>query len=215
MTVLQAWAPAVQGLDQNAMADMSFLEIPCRTGMLPLVQFFYGTAAQAHWRKWLQERSWRTEEFDSDPDQVVAELKDIPEYVHLFDAALKDGADAITYANISRAITAFQRTLLSMNSPYDRFAAGNFEAFTPQQRRGLALFRSARTRCNDRHSAPTFSDDGFSVTGVPPLPGTEYDPGRAEVDPQGGYRAFKAPTLRNIPPQRLTCTMVFLQPWKK
>ena len=138
------------------------------------------------------------EEFDSDPDQVIVELKAIPEYVRLFDAAFGSGADAITYANISRAIAAFQRTLLSLNSPYDRYTTGEFNALTPQQRRGLALFRSARMRCNDCHWAPTFSDDDFSITGVPPLPGTEYDPGRVAVDPEGKYRAFKAPTLRNI-----------------
>jgi cytochrome c peroxidase len=138
------------------------------------------------------------EEFDSDPDQVVAELRAIPEYVRLFDAAFGGGAEAITYVNIARAIAAFQRTLLSLNSPYDRYVKGDFDALTPQQRRGLALFRSARMRCNACHWAPTFSDDDFSVTGVPPLPGTEYDLGRAAVDPEGMDRAFKAPTLRNI-----------------
>ena len=138
------------------------------------------------------------EEFDSNPDQVVAELRAIPEYVRLFEAAFGGGSESISFTNIPRAIAAFQRTLLSLNSPYDRYAAGDFEALTPQQRRGLALFRSSRVRCNDCHSAPTFMDDGFSVTGVPPLPGTEYDPGRSAVDPAGKYRAFKAPTLRNI-----------------
>ena len=138
------------------------------------------------------------EEFDSEPDQVVAELKGIPEYVRLFDTAFGGGAEEITYANIVRAIAAFQRTLISLNSPYDRYVAGDFDALTPQQRRGLKLFKSARMRCNDCHWAPTFSDDDFSVTGVPPLPGTEYDPGRAAVDLEGKDKGFKAPTLRNI-----------------
>ncbi len=138
------------------------------------------------------------EEFDTTPDQVVAELRAIPEYAKLFDTAFGSDAEAITYTNITRAIAAFQRTLLSLNSPYDRYTAGDFDALTPQQRRGLTLFRSARMRCNDCHWAPTFSDDDFSVTGVPPLPGTEYDPGRAAVDSEGKDRAFKAPTLRNI-----------------
>jgi len=138
------------------------------------------------------------EEFDADPEQVVAELQAIPEYVRLFDAAFGDGGESISFLNITRAIAAFQRSLLSLNSPYDRYAAGDFDALTPQQRRGLVLFRSARMRCNACHWAPTFSDETFAVTGVPPLPGEEYDPGRAAVDPQGGYRAFKAPTLRNI-----------------
>ena len=138
------------------------------------------------------------EEFNSDPEQLVAELQAIPEYVRLFDAAFGGGAKAISYLNITRAIASFQRSLSSINSPYDKYAAGDFEALTPQQRRGLTLFRSARMRCSACHWAPTFSDETFAVTGVPPLPGTDYDPGRAAVDPQGGYRAFKAPTLRNI-----------------
>jgi hypothetical protein len=139
-----------------------------------------------------------SDEFDSTPEEVEAELKAVPEYVRMFDSAFGDGADSITYTNIARAIASFQRTLVSANSPYDRFARGDFEALTPRQRRGLVIFRSSRTRCNDCHSAPKFADDRFSVTGVPPLPGTEVDPGRAAVDPQGAYRAFKAPTLRNI-----------------
>jgi cytochrome c peroxidase len=82
---------------------------------------------------------------------------------------------AVTYENVQNAIAAFERTLVTNNSPFDKYAAGDVNALTPAQRRGLATFRSAGTRCFECHSAPTFSDDSFSVTGVPDLPGQAHD----------------------------------------
>lgn len=124
---------------------------------------------------------------------MAAELQANPEYVALFDAAFGGGAEAVTPENITRALAAFQRTILSQNSPFDRYAAGEFNALTPQQRRGLAIFRSGATRCFECHSAPTFAGDTFRVVGVP-----SDDPGRAGVAEDGVFGAFKVPTLRNI-----------------
>ncbi len=128
-----------------------------------------------------------------DPATLEAELRAIPEYVALFDAAFGGGEEAVTLTNTVRALAAFQRTLLSQNSPFDRYAAGDVEALTPSQRRGLALFRSGATRCFECHAAPTFASDTFRVIGVP-----DDDPGRAGVVPDGQPGAFKVPTLRNI-----------------
>lgn len=124
---------------------------------------------------------------------LEAELRTHPEYVALFAAAFGGGEEAVTTENMSRALAAFQRSLLSQNSPFDRYAAGDFDALTPQQRRGLALFRSGATRCFECHAAPTFASDTFRVVGVP-----SDDPGRAGVTPDGQRGAFKVPTLRNI-----------------
>ena len=129
----------------------------------------------------------------SDIAALEAELRANPEYVALFDAAFGGGEQAVTADNMARALAAFQRTLLSQNSPFDRYAAGDFDALTPQQRRGLALFRSGATRCFECHGAPTFASDTFRVVGVP-----GDDPGRAGVTPDGQQGAFKVPTLRNI-----------------
>ena len=129
----------------------------------------------------------------SDIAALEAELRANPEYVALFDAAFGGGEQAVTADNMARALAAFQRTLLSQNSQFDRYAAGNFDALTPQQRRGLALFRSGATRCFECHGAPTFASDTFRVVGVP-----SDDPGRAGVTPDGQQGAFKVPTLRNI-----------------
>jgi parallel beta-helix repeat protein len=129
----------------------------------------------------------------ADPETMAAQVRAIPEYAALFESAYGIGADEITPEAITRALAAFQRTLISDDSPFDRYAAGDFDALTPQQRRGLAIFRSGATRCFECHSAPTFASDTFRVVGVP-----SDDPGRAGVVDDGLFGAFKVPTLRNI-----------------
>ena len=131
----------------------------------------------------------------SDQD-TISRLKVIPAYVDQFDKAY--GADSVTIENVQSAIAAFERTLVSNNSPFDKYAAGQFDALTAQQRRGLNLFRSAATRCFECHAAPTFSNDNFSVTGVPDLDGQAHDAGRAAIASDGNDGAFKSPTLRNV-----------------
>jgi len=137
------------------------------------------------------------DEMGSDPNEIVAKLKAIPEYADLFEKAF-GSSDAVTFENVQAALSAFERTLVTNNSPFDRYAAGDVDALTPAQRRGLALFRSAATRCFECHSAPTFADESFSVTGVPDLPGQPHDAGRMEIETSSLDGAFKAPTLRNI-----------------
>jgi len=131
-------------------------------------------------------------------EETVSRLKAIPAYVDLFDKAYGAGADSITAENMQSAIAAFERTLISHDSPFDKYAAGQFDALTAQQRRGLDIFRSASTRCFECHAAPTFSNDNFFVTGVPDLDGQEHDTGRAAIASDGLDGAFKSPTLRNI-----------------
>ena len=129
----------------------------------------------------------------TDTDALMADLRAIPEYIDLFNVAFGGGETAVTLDNLTYALAAFQRTLISNNSPFDRYAAGDFNALTQQQRRGLALFRSGATRCFECHTAPTFASDTFRVVGVP-----SDDPGRAAVAADGTFGAFKVPTLRNI-----------------
>ena len=126
----------------------------------------------------------------TDTDALVAELAAIPEYEAMFDAAFADG---VTFENVEGALASFQRSLITNDAPFDRYAAGEFDALTPAQRRGLALFRSGATRCFECHTAPTFAGDTFRVVGV-----DSDDPGRAGVADDGDFGAFKIPTLRNI-----------------
>lgn len=131
----------------------------------------------------------------SDQAALVAELEAIPAYVDLFDSAFP--GEPISVLNMQRALAAFERTLISNSSPFDAYAAGQLDALSASQRRGFAIFRSAATRCFECHSAPTFANDTFRITGVADLDGQEHDPGRSAVGdaPDG---AFKVPTLRNI-----------------
>ncbi len=140
-------------------------------------------------------------EMNQKPDELVTELKAIPEYVQRFDQAFngKEGS-GITFQNATFAIAAFERTLISNNSPFDRYAAGDNNALTPEQKHGLTLFRSLKTRCFECHGFPTFANPDFKVIGVPPMPGQhEKDLGRAEAGAGAAYEhAFKVPTLRNV-----------------
>lgn len=126
----------------------------------------------------------------ADTDALLSELAAIPEYQEQFDAVFEDG---LTLDNVKRALAAFQRTLISDDSPFDHYAAGNVNALTPQQRRGLALFRSGATRCFECHAAPTFATETFRVVGVP-----DDDPGRGAVADDAPEGAFRVPALRNV-----------------
>lgn len=137
------------------------------------------------------------DEMNQDPDELVDELLAIPEYVEWFMAVFGgEPDDAVTFEYICRALSAFERTLLTFNSKFDRFAAGDANALDAQERTGLELFMSERLNCIECHNLPTFSDDVFHVIGVPES-GTP-DPGRAKVPGEGPIGAFKVPTLRNI-----------------
>jgi parallel beta-helix repeat protein len=140
------------------------------------------------------------DEMNQDPEELVRELKVIPEYVQLFTQAFGgSGGSAVTFDNVTFAIAAFERTLLSDNSPFDTYAAGDSTALTAQQRHGLTLFRSLKTRCFECHGFPTFANPDFKVIGVPAMPGQPQDPGRGEIEGGEPYQnAFKVPTLRNV-----------------
>ncbi|NJN45092.1 MAG: cytochrome C peroxidase [Anaerolineae bacterium] len=122
------------------------------------------------------------DEMAADPEDLVTELAAISGYVELFNAAYGD--NQITPERVNEALAAFERTLTSQDSPFDHYAAGEFNALSPAQRRGLNLFRSAATRCFECHSAPTFSTDTLRVIGVP--------------DGDMSSDAFKVPSLRNV-----------------
>jgi parallel beta-helix repeat protein len=153
-------------------------------------------------------------EMDEDPERLAGELRAIEEYRRLFQAAFPDAArggggaagldanslDTISIDTVVRAIAAFERTLVSVDSRYDRFAAGDASALAPEEVRGLKTFLSSKARCNECHTIPTFARPAFKVIGVPEPPGGPPDvvkrgAGEGRGGPGG---AFKVPTLRNI-----------------
>jgi cytochrome c peroxidase len=163
-------------------------------------QFWDGRAA--HLEEQARMVITTPEEVNADPAELVRELKAIPEYRALFDKAFggTDG-ESITFKNVTHAIAAFQRTLVSFNSRFDRYAAGDGSALSPQEKRGLKLFLSPKTRCNECHGIPVFADRNFKVIGVPDPKDGPADVAKPEAERgRGGgpNGAFKIPTLRNI-----------------
>jgi cytochrome c peroxidase len=122
-------------------------------------------------------------------DSVVARVRAIPEYVTLFESAFGPRI-TIGPERIGAAIAAFERSLVAMSSPLDRFRAGDSTALTPQQRRGLEEFDDAG--CDRCHEGPMFSDFDHHAEGVADHPVVAVpDSGR------GRFR-FRTPTLRNV-----------------
>ena len=74
-----------------------------------------------------------------DPDEVVGRVRAIPGYVSAFKAAYP-GEATITLESVTRALATFERTLVTRNSPHDRFVAGETAALAPEARRGMRLF---------------------------------------------------------------------------
>ena len=142
-------------------------------------------------------------EMNQNPQQLLVELKAIPEYVRRFDEAFGgNGGSAVTIDNLAAAIATFERTVISANSPYDRYAAGEASALSESARRGLNLFRSVSTRCFECHGTPLFANPDYKVLGIPSLANKamlDSDLGRAAVIAgKANERAFRVPTLRNI-----------------
>lgn len=121
---------------------------------------------------------------------VVARLNAIAEYRRLFARAF-GGATPVTEDNLGRALAAFQRTLVAVNAPFDRYMRGDTAALTAEQLRGMDRFQSIG--CVNCHNGPMFSDFTAHVLGVPDHPSL---PG-ADAGVNGTY-AFRTPSLRNL-----------------
>ncbi len=91
---------------------------------------------------------------------------------------------------IGNALATYLRTILSGDSPFDRFVNGDWEALTTQQQLGLQVFRG-KGNCTACHVGPNFTDENLHNTGVAWRDGRLADTG-------GGRGDFKTPTLREV-----------------
>ena len=90
--------------------------------------------------------------------ELLADLRADASYQAQLDAVF-EGGDTVSVRNISLAIAAFERTLISFNSPYDRYRyGGDRTAISDSAKRGEALFTSERMECFHCHSGLNFSD---------------------------------------------------------
>lgn len=127
--------------------------------------------------------------------EVVANVRAIAGYAPLFAAVYGD--PGIDMPRIAKAIAAYERTVLTGDSPYDRYVAGDPAAMSESQVRGLTVFLG-RGRCVTCHVGFNFTDEAYRNIGVGmdrPAP----DLGRYEVTKRDEDKgAFKTPTLRNV-----------------
>ena len=144
-----------------------------------------------------------------DHGHVVATLRKIPGYVKEFNEVF-GSKDALNKQNIAAAIAAFERTLITPNSPYDRYARGNKRALTPQAIKGMNLVQEVG--CTSCHSGALFAGPDLPMgTGFyqkfPVYPGSPYeakyklteDLGRFEVTHrESDKNMMRVPTWRNI-----------------
>lgn len=132
-------------------------------------------------------------EMDLPLDEAVRRLQEHPEYPALFREAYGREPDLF---GLTRALAAFQRTLISGTSPYDRYLKGDSSALDAEQKAGKELFFSERTECFHCHSGVLFSDFTFQNNGLYEV---YADSGRAVItgNPRDVGR-FKVPSLRNV-----------------
>ena len=147
--------------------------------------------------------------------EVLARIRAVPRYAALFRQAFPEATEPVSLRAVTYALAAFERTLISGSTPYDRWAfGGEVDALDPDQRAGARLFFSQRLSCFRCHAgfnfsgpvvyegsddaAPRFHNTGLYNTdgrGSYPVPNTGV---HRHTGRQADMGQFRAPTLRNI-----------------
>lgn len=149
-------------------------------------------------------------EMNTLPADVVNKLRQSNEYKMMFRNAFKGHSDtSITYYAVLKSISEFEKTLVSLNSRFDKYLQGNKNALSKNEINGYNIF-SGKALCGSCHFLPlfngllppVFNDNEFEVIGTP------LNPTSLEIDPDSGrvlitkknihLYSFKTPGLRNI-----------------
>jgi len=160
-------------------------------------------------------------ELNQNLDYLEEEIRSVPEYVAEFTQVFGDGD--VTRERIAMAIAAFERTIISSDTPLHRFLKGDLNALSPEAVKGYELFKG-KGKCTECHFGVNLADDKFHVLQVtenpehladPRIAATrrfvakvyhfeEYrtlaeDPGRYLITKdQKDWKAFRTPTLWEI-----------------
>jgi cytochrome c peroxidase len=151
---------------------------------------------------------------------LIKRLRTEPLYQKLFAEAFPEkarasAADLYSLSIVTDAVASFQRTLLSFNSPYDRYKYGDDKsAISPAAQRGEILFRSSKMSCYKCHGSLYFTDNvkharldvpeqRFHNTGLYNEDGKgAYPPGHSGMaeftDRDDDTGKFRTPSLRNV-----------------
>ena len=134
-------------------------------------------------------------EMGSDLTQLIAELNAVPGYVTQFRAVF---GTEVSADGIAQALAAFERTLVSNASPWDRFMAGDDTAMSESAQRGVRVFNE-KAKCVTCHNGPNFSDNQFHALGLPKRDGVPDDPGRYTITlNEDDLEKFRTPSLRQV-----------------
>jgi len=151
---------------------------------------------------------------DANKAAVMARFSSNSSYVARFKAAFPGEANPITLDNVRRAISAFQRTLISGGSKYDQYLEGK-ATLTPSEERGKTLFFGEKAECFHCHGSFNFNDqvthvssrlgqaNPFHNTGLYNIGGTGAfpEPNRGVYESSfvpSDMGKFRAPSLRNV-----------------
>jgi cytochrome c peroxidase len=129
------------------------------------------------------------DEMNQDLDELEKELNAVPTYAKQFQAVF---GTKVTRDGIAKALSAFQRTLVTGPSPYDRYLGGEKAALSAEAKRGMELF-FGEAGCARCHRGPLLTDEKFYRLG------TSDDKGRGLVTGKtdDNYK-FRTPSLRNV-----------------
>jgi len=123
---------------------------------------------------------------------LIPKLRAIPEYQKAAKTLFDRDFDAWV---LTRSIAAFERSLISLNSPYDQYMKGNKRALSSEQQAGMKLFNSLY--CTTCHPAPYFTNFKAENNGLYQDYGNDKGRFRINLD-SADIGFFKTPTLRNI-----------------
>lgn len=141
------------------------------------------------------------------PEAITSSIAKVRGYAPLFREAFggpDSGGQLITYDRVAQAIATYERTLMTPNSPFDRFQKGDAQALSAQAQRGWKRFQDLA--CVACHGAPTFTGSDYFVP-FPLRSSREIesqlkimaDPGRMQATQQLGDRnRWRVPSLRNV-----------------
>lgn len=137
-----------------------------------------------------------TVEMHQDLNTLAAKIKQIKGYHKLFKNAFGD--EGVSNDRIFTSLAAFQKTVVSEKTAFDRFLEGEKSALSDKQLMGLHLFRT-KARCMNCHYGPMFSDNEFHNLGLSNYGRKNQDLGLylATKDP-ADVGKFKTPGLRNV-----------------
>ncbi len=135
-------------------------------------------------------------EMNQNMDELIKELNAIPDYAAMFNKVF--GKQGVTSENIGKAIAVFERSVVSKNSPYDKYWQRDRSSMSPSAVKGMDIF-FGKGKCAICHNGPAFTDSNFHNIGVKQHGPLKNDLGRYSLTKEDFDKgAFKTPGLRHI-----------------